>query len=58
MCYWPPKNASGMAKTSQIPDKRLWKRYQIRIISSTGEKLNKDIVMEVHYIYILKMNIV
>ncbi|XP_046896217.1 uncharacterized protein LOC124480701 isoform X2 [Hypomesus transpacificus] len=24
-----------MAKTSQIPDKRLWKRYKIRIISST-----------------------
>lgn len=32
-----------MAKASHRPDKELWSLYKIRILSETGEKLNKDI---------------
>ncbi|XP_042599857.1 uncharacterized protein LOC122140409 [Cyprinus carpio] len=35
ICYWPRRNAAAMAKASQRPDKELWKRHKIRILSET-----------------------
>ncbi|KAL1279587.1 hypothetical protein QQF64_026260 [Cirrhinus molitorella] len=35
ICYWPRRNANAMAKACHRPDKELWKRYKIRILSET-----------------------
>ncbi|XP_056595806.1 uncharacterized protein LOC130414116 isoform X1 [Triplophysa dalaica] len=34
-CYWPRRNADAMSKACHRPDKELWKRYKIRILSET-----------------------
>jgi hypothetical protein len=34
--YWPQLNAKGKAKKAEIPDKELWKKYKIRVLSYTG----------------------
>ncbi|CAB3977231.1 Hypothetical predicted protein [Paramuricea clavata] len=33
--YWPQLNAKGEAKKAEIPDKELWKKYKIRVLSYT-----------------------
>ncbi|CAB3990739.1 Hypothetical predicted protein [Paramuricea clavata] len=33
--YWPQLNAKGKAKKTEIPDKELWKKYKIRVLSYT-----------------------
>ncbi|CAB3990919.1 Hypothetical predicted protein, partial [Paramuricea clavata] len=33
--YWPQLNAKGKAKKAEIPDKELWKKYNIRVLSYT-----------------------
>ncbi|CAB4023104.1 Hypothetical predicted protein [Paramuricea clavata] len=33
--YWPQLNAKGKAKKAVIPDKELWKKYKIRVLSYT-----------------------
>ncbi|CAL8382698.1 unnamed protein product [Gadus morhua 'NCC'] len=34
-CYWPANNASVLARRCALPDKVLWKKYKVRVFSTT-----------------------
>ncbi|CAL8326840.1 unnamed protein product [Boreogadus saida] len=34
-CYWPANNASVLVRRCALPDKVLWKKYKVRVFSTT-----------------------
>ena len=42
-CYWPQRNHATLAKRSALPDKELWTKYSVRVLSETGMYVFKTI---------------
>ena len=50
-CYWPQRNHATLAKRSALPDKELWTKYSVRVLSEKGMyvlKINYSRLQTIH----------